>query len=39
MTAEAEYEELMVERYAPRWIRMRHRCGLIEHAAAATALA
>ena len=31
---EADYEELMVRRNAPRWIRMLHRYGLIEHATA-----
>ena len=31
---EADYEELMVRRNAPRWIRMLHRYGLIEHAPA-----
>ena len=29
---EADYEALMVRRNAPRWIRMLHRYGLIEHA-------
>ena len=33
---EADYEELMVRRNAPRWIRMLHRYGLIEHQSAAT---
>ena len=32
---EADYEALMVRRNAPRWIRMLHRYGLIEHAPAA----
>ena len=34
---EADYEELMVRRNAPRWIRMLHRYGLIERASTATA--
>ena len=34
---EADYEQLMVRRNAPRWIRMLHRYGLIEHPRAATA--
>lgn len=33
---EADYEELMVRRNAPRWIRMLHRYGLIEQHRAAT---
>ena len=36
---EADYEELMVRRNAPRWIRMLHRYGLIEHDPAPTATA
>ena len=36
---EADYEELMVRRNAPRWIRMLHRYGLIEHQSAATTVA
>ncbi len=34
---EADYEALMVRRNAPRWIRMLHRYGLIEHEPAAPA--
>ena len=34
---EADYEELMVRRNAPRWIRMLHRYGMIEHEPAAPA--
>ena len=33
---EADYEQLMVRRNAPRWIRMLHRYGLLEHRSAAT---
>ena len=36
---EADYEELMVRRNAPRWIRMLHRYGLIERERASTATA
>ena len=36
---EADYEELMVRRNAPRWIRMLHRYGLIEHEPATAAIA
>ena len=36
---EADYEELMVRRNAPRWVRMLHRYGLIEHDPAPTATA
>ena len=36
---DADYEELMVRRNAPRWIRMLHRYGLIEHDPAPTATA
>ena len=31
---EADYEALMVRCNAPRWVRMLHRYGLIEHAPA-----
>lgn len=34
---EADYEELMVRRNAPRWIRMLHRYGMIEYETAAAA--
>lgn len=34
---EADYEELMVRRNAPRWIRMLHRYGMIEYQPAANA--
>lgn len=34
---EADYEELLVRRNAPRWIRMLHRYGLIEYEPAAAA--
>ena len=34
---EADYEELMVRRNAPRWIRMLHRYGMIEYEPAAAA--
>ena len=34
---EADYAELLVRRNAPRWIRMLHHYGLIEHAPAASA--
>ena len=33
---EADYEQLMVRRNAPRWIHMLHRYGLLEHRSAAT---
>ena len=33
---EADYEQLLVRRNAPRWIRMLHRYGLLEHRSAAT---
>ena len=36
---EADYEELMVRRNAPRWIRMLHRYGRIERERASTAAA
>ena len=34
---EADYEELLVRRNAPRWTRMLHHYGLIEHVPAASA--